>query len=171
MKHLLTKFRISNALDSGRPLPRVLQEKIRRCPELRRFAQDAAEAHRALRSPPTLPPPDEALRRSIMRALRAPAAPSPSVRPSTAAWLAPASVFAAMALACVWLSVRRPPPVPVPATRGGAQTLAAADRVLDLGGEMSRTMPSAVVAPLSNELACVDLDLRNAARFVLATLP
>jgi len=42
---------------------------------------------------------------------------------------------------------------------------------LEVGGEMARAAPSAVVTPLADELKNINRDLDNAAQFLLASLP
>jgi hypothetical protein len=170
MKKLLTKFKLSNALDenAGEPVPESLREKISACPELRDFAQRAAGLDRALRHPPAVPASDATLHQSIMRAVRAgTAAPAPTRVPVR---IGLAAAFAALAAMGIWLAAR-PAGSALPTAKSGEQTLAAAQRVLDMGGEISRSMPGAVVAPLSDELACVDHDIRDTTKFVLAVLP
>ena len=167
MKKLLTKFKLSNALDeaAGGPVPDSLQKKISACPELRDFAQRAAALDRALRHPPAVAVTDATLHNSIMRAVRASAAESAPGR-------VPMRIGLATALAAIgiWLAAR-PSARNFPAAPSDAQTLAAAQIVLDMGGEISRSVPAAVVAPLSNEWACVDHDVRDTTRFILAALP
>ncbi len=187
MKTLLTKFRLSNALDekAGEPVPDSLREKISACPELREFAQRAASLDRGLRRPPAVPAADATLHESIMGAVRARAAaagssgelmqfgarrssPLPFARVPIRIGLATA--FAAFAVIAIWLAVR-PPAQVLPPSASNAQTMAAAQLVLDVSGEISRTVPGSVVAPLSNELACVDHDIRDTTQFLLAVLP
>jgi hypothetical protein len=176
MKNLLTKFRLSNALDekAGGPLPDALREKIAACPELRDFAQRAAALDRGLRRPPAGPGADAMCHQSIMRAVRASAAESAASGAGCSPLpfgRAPMTIgFAAMAAIAIWLAVRPPAPG-LPAGASNAQSLAAAQIVLDVSGEISRSMPDAVVAPLSNELACVDHDIRDTTQFILGVLP
>ncbi|HEX4122675.1 MAG TPA: hypothetical protein VH619_18835 [Verrucomicrobiae bacterium] len=133
--------------------------------------RQAAELDRALRRTPAVPPVDAALHQSIMRAVRAganAAETTPKEAPGKL-WLAMA--VSATAAICLWL-VTRPGSGSLPATPSeSAQTLAVAQGVLDMGAEVSRSVPAVVVSPLSNELASVDHDIRNATQFVLATLP
>ena len=65
MKSWLAKFRISAALDAGKPWPEPL--KIAADPELERFARRTEALGRALRS---VPPAAPLLHDSIMRAVR-----------------------------------------------------------------------------------------------------
>jgi hypothetical protein len=170
MKKLLTKFKLSNALDKEAvgPVPDSLREKISACPELRDFAQRTAALDRALRLPPAVVAADASLHHSIMRAIRANAAESAPGRVPIRIGLA--SALAALAVIGIWLAAR-PPTQSLPVAPSDAQRLAAAQMVLDMGREVSRSVPAAVVAPLSNEWACVDHDIRDTTRFILAALP
>jgi hypothetical protein len=165
MKKLLTKFRLSNVLDekSGTPTADSLGKQIGACSELRDFAQGVAAVDRALRHRPAVPAADEPLHRSIMGAVRSHAAePAPS---RVTLNLGLATAFAALAVIGIWLAVRSPAN-PSEARRKEAEKL-----VMEISGELSRPMPVAVVAPLSNEWASVDHDIRNTTRFILAALP
>ncbi len=168
MKILLTKFRISNALDAGRPLAESARADIAASAELRGFAERTEALDRALRSAPGVVPADASLHSSIMRSVRAAAAERAPGRASRAFWLAPASALAALVAAGFWLAAPRPEK---PAEAAGAPSLAAVSAAFELSGEMSRTMPADMIAPLSNEWARVDSDVRGATRFVLASLP
>jgi hypothetical protein len=126
---------------------------------------------RAFRRAPGVVPADAPLHNSIMRAVRAAAAERAPRRASRVLWLAPASalaVLAALAAISFWLAAPRPPK---PAEAVGTPALAAVSAAFELSGEMSRAMPAEMIAPLSNEWAQVDSDVRGATRFVLASLP
>ena len=60
-------------------------------------------------------------------------------------------------------------PVRLPAQH--TEQLSAATTVLQVGGEMARAVPSAVVNPLADELKNINRDLDNTAQFLLASLP
>ncbi|HUD49040.1 MAG TPA: hypothetical protein VMR33_19575 [Candidatus Baltobacteraceae bacterium] len=171
MKKLLTKFKLSNALDreGGGPVPDSAQENVGACAELRDFAERTAAVHRALRRRPDVAAADGTLHDSIMRVVRASAAESAPRRAPARLGFAMGAAAAVAAIG-IWLA-ERPAAPSAPAAVSHAQTFAAAQAVLDMGGELSRTVPSAVVAPLSNEWACVDHDIRDTTRFVLAVLP
>jgi hypothetical protein len=102
-----------------------------------------------------------------MQAVRA--AEQPAAAPARLAflrWLAlPAG--ASLVLLVVWHSQRLPADKPTPAT----PSLYAAANALETGGQIARTAPSAVVAPLSDELQRLNRDLDNAAQYLLASLP
>jgi hypothetical protein len=169
MKNLFAKFRLSNALDdkAAGPLPDALGEKISDNPELRDFAQRTESLDRALRHSPAVPAADSSLHNSIMRAVRASELePAPRFNPMT---FGLATAGLAMAVIGIWLALR-------PATSGfprqsNARSLAAAQAVIDMGSEISRSVPSSMVGPLTNELACVDHDIQDTTKFVLAMLP
>ncbi len=127
-----------------------------------------------LRRPTAGPGADATLHQSIMRAVRTSAAESAASGAGCSPLpigRAPMTIgFAALAAIGIWLAVRPPAPV-LPTTTSNAQSLAAAQIVLDVTGEISRSVPDAVVAPLSNELAFVDHDIRDTTQFVLGVLP
>jgi len=154
MKSWWTKFRISNALDSGKPLPASLRQKIAADPELERFA-------RPLRS---LPPVNPALHDSIMRAVRASARRERPQPASALSWLAASSILAALAVVCLWMV--HPDSAP-----SGRPTLDQPLMLLEMSEQMTATMPSLVMAPLSNEWARVNHDVQETTQILLASLP
>jgi hypothetical protein len=81
-------------------------------------------------------------------------------------WVA-APLVAAVVLVVIWQGLRGPIAPP----SKGTQSLAAATTALEMGGQLAQAAPSAVVAPLSDELARLNRDLDNTARFILASLP
>jgi hypothetical protein len=161
MKSWLAKFRISAALDAGKPLPPSLRRAIATDPELERFMRRTENLGRALRKPPLAEP---ALHDSIMRAVRAATRPEPPRRTFGAAWLAATASLAALAVVCFWMGFHRQ------AARGG-QSLAGAAMVLEMSEKMPNTMPSLVMSPLSDEWARVDHDLQNTKQVLLASFP
>ncbi len=172
MKKLLAKFRLSNALDEkpGEPIPDSLGEKINASPELRDFAQRTSVLDRALRRPPAAPVADPALHHSIMRAVRdsiSAEEPAPRRMPMG---IGVATAFAFVAVIGLWLAAR-PPAHRLATGQSEEQNLAVARNLMEIGGEISRSVPPAMVAPLSNEWACVDHDVRDTTQFILASLP
>ena len=129
--------------------------------------QELTALDRALReTAPTLKTPPS-LHSSIMRAVRAAERPAEGPRGwSFPKWL-PAPALVALALLVTWYVRLGPvrPPAPNP------QSLAAATTALEMGGQMAQAMPSAVVAPLADELERLNRDLANTAQFLLASLP
>jgi len=167
MKSWFTKLRISAALDAGHKLSASLRRNIDRSEQLQSIEDEMTALDRALKQCPPKPQAPPGLHRSIMQAIRV--AERPAAAPAGLAflrWVA-APVAAALALAAVWLALRGPV---VPPTQG-TQSLAAATTAWEMSARLAQTVPSAVVAPLSDELARLNRDLDNTAQFILASLP
>lgn len=165
MKSWLAKFRISKALDSGKRLPPCVRQDITATESMRRFSENSAALEHALRDAPRefeVPP---MLHGSIMRSLRAAQGPA-GTRTVFPAWRwAPVSALAALVLAGILLRGR------LPASVERQQPLTPVASILETGGELSRAVPAAVVAPLTDEWARLRLDLDNTAQFLVANLP
>jgi hypothetical protein len=156
MKAWFARWRVSVALnaDPSSERPSDLDQ------EMTALDRALKETAPKLQAPPSL-------HRSIMQAVRATEQrPSVSAGFSFLKWL-PAPALVTLALLVAWYAQRGPvrPPAPNP------QSLAAAITALKMGGQMAQSMPSAVVAPLADELARVNRDLNNTAQFLLASLP
>ena len=165
MKSWLAKFRISNAIDAGKPLPARLRRKLERDPELRAFAETTARIERGLRqSPePELPP---CAHDAIMRAIKA-AQPQPrATAPFQLKWLPVAGCAALMMIGVWWLA--RPAPRPAPHIASLEPTTSGTPA---LGLPMAQDLPAAVLSPLNDEWRRLNLDWDNTARFLLANLP
>jgi hypothetical protein len=167
MKSCFTKLRISAALDDGCKPSASLRRNINRSEPLQSFEDEMTAVDRALKQCPPKPQAPPGLHGSIMQAVRA--VERPAAAPAGLAFLrwAAVPVAAALALVAVWLAMRGPAAPPSQAT----QSLAAATTALEMSGQLAQTMPSAVVAPLSDELARLNQDLDNTAQFILASLP
>jgi hypothetical protein len=159
MKSWLTKFRISAALDAGKPWPDSL--KIAADPELERFARRTEALGRALRS---VPPAAPLLHDSIMRAVRAAARRQQPRRALAPWWLAASAVVAALAVICLWPAFHRP-------AAPGRPSLDGAVLVLEMSEQMPDTMPKLVMAPLSDEWARVDRNVQDTTQVLLASFP
>jgi hypothetical protein len=159
MKSWLAKFRISTALDAGKPLPESL--KIAADPELERFARRTEALGRALRSVPQAEP---LMHDSIMRAVRAAGRREQPRRALAPWWLTASATGAALAVICLWAVFHRPAPP-------GRQSLDGAVMVLEMSERMPDTMPKMVMAPLSDEWARVDRDLQDTTQVLLASFP
>lgn len=168
MKSWFAKFRISAAMDSGQELEAGSQRRTSVSDELRGFEQEMAALDGALKqtAPRSQAPPS--LHGSIMRAVRAAEHPGAEARRGLTflRWL-PVPVVALLALLVVWHVARGPVRVPVQDT----QSLTVATTALEMGGQMARAVPSAVVSPLAEELEKVNRDLDSTAQFILANLP
>jgi hypothetical protein len=102
-----------------------------------------------------------------MQAVRAASRPAAAQRePAVPRWLT-VPAFAVVVLLVAWWALHSPVRQPTQPT----QSLAAATTALQMGDQMVRAMPSAVVAPLSDELERLTRDLDNTAQFLLASLP
>jgi ferric-dicitrate binding protein FerR (iron transport regulator) len=161
MKSWLTKFRISAALDAGKPLPQSLRQRIATDPELERFTRRTEALGRALRS---VPPAAPSQRDSIMRAVGAAARQEQPRRALAPSWLAASAAVAALAVMLLWTAFHRP-------ASPGPQSLDGAVMVLQMSEQMPDAMPRMVMAPLSDEWARVDRDLKDTTQVLLASFP
>jgi hypothetical protein len=167
MKSWFTKLRISAALDAGHKLSASLRRNIDSSEQLLGIEQEMTALERALKQAPPRPQAAPGLHRSIMQAVRMAERPQAAPRGLVfLRWVA-APVVAALALVAVWQALRGPVAPP----SKGTPSLAAATTALEMGGQLAQTVPSAVVAPLSDELARLNRDLDNTAQFILASLP
>jgi len=161
MKSWWIKFRISTALDSGKPLPASLRQKIAADPELERFAHRTQALGRPLRSPPPVNP---SLHDSIMRAVRASAQRGQPRRAPGLSWLPASATLAALVVVCLWMSRPNPAPPERPSLDGPLMAL-------EMSEQMPAAMPSMVMAPLSNEWARVNHDVQETTQILLASFP
>ncbi len=162
MKTWLAQFRISAALDRGKPLSRNQQEGVERTPELRRFAQASRTLNLDLKGGPIPAKLPVALHSGIMRAVvGAQRSGAPTGLSFVWRWL-PAPALVLLVLAGFWWPMRRAP---------GPDPLAPASAVLQAGQQVTQTMPAAVLAPMSDEWQRVSRDLDKTAQFLWASLP
>jgi hypothetical protein len=167
MKSWFAKLRISAALDGGRKLSASSRRGISGSDELRCFEEEMAALDRTLKETAPKMPALPAIHRSIMRAVQAAEHPAAAQRvPTFLRWLA-APAVALVALLVMWQAVRGPLSPPAHET----QSLAVAASALEMGGQVARAVPSAVVGPLSVELDRLNRDLDSTAQFLLASLP
>lgn len=168
MKAWLAKLRISAALDTGQR-PAAKEQRSRSVSaELRGFEQDMTALDRELKQSVPKRQAPRSLHGSIMRAVRAAERPAAeSGRELTFLRWLPWSVVAVLVVMVVWYAAPGPARLP---TRD-AQSLAVATTALEMGGQVARAVPSAVVSPLADELARVNQDLNSTAQFLLASLP
>jgi hypothetical protein len=167
MKSWIARLRISAALDADQPP----SARLRRWPdasvELRAIEQEMVALDRALKETAPRAEAPASLHGSIMQAVRAADRPAAVPRQATVLRWVPVPVFAAMLLLVALWVLHTPVRTPVQ----NAQPIAAATSALQLGDQMVRTMPSAVVSPLSDELERLNRDLDKTAKFLLASLP
>jgi hypothetical protein len=161
MKSWITKWKISNALDTGKPMPESLRRAIDADPGLQRFAQ-RAEAHgQTLRN---LAPSGPPIHDAIMRAVRAAARQEAPTRESALRWWVASGALAAVTLVSVYWTYFRPK-IPVQQAMDGPV------RILEVSANIQAEMPALVMAPLSNEWAHVDHDLQSTTKVLMASLP
>ena len=167
MKTWFTKFKISMALDAGHNVSASLRRNRNSTEQLRGVEEEMTALDHALKQAPPRPQAPPGLHRSIMRSVRR--VERPAAAPGGLAFLrwVVAPVVAALAFVAVWQTLR----VPVVPPSQSTQSLGAATTALEMSGQLAQTVPSAVVAPLSDELARLNRDLDNTAQFILASLP
>ena len=168
MKGWFAKLKISAALDDGHGPAAGAQGEKCVSTELHGFAQEMTALDRALKQ--TVPKPDAppSLHSAIMRAVRAAERPAvESERELNFLRWVPWSVAAVVAVIAVWYVSHGPERLPA----RDAQSLAVATTALEMGGQVARGAPAAVVNPLADELAKVNRDLDSTAQFLLASLP
>jgi hypothetical protein len=168
MKSWFTKYRICKSIDENKPFSVAMQQEIARNVELRCFEEELTALDRRLKEIPTKPSPEPGLHDSIMVAVRAAKRASSSSAPrlNLVRWL-PAPALAALAIAGFWWmqhQAQLPPPHPL-------ELSAALSTTFDLGDEMAHSMPSLIVAPLSDEIQHINEDVERTAEFLLASLP
>ena len=167
----LTKFRLSAARDSQRPLPPSLCDAIARSDELQRLEKDATSMERALRNcSPRASAPPPGFHHAIMRAVRGAARPAAPVHaPALRHWL-PASALAVLMLIAAWSVVRQGGMSSTPSA-SAHDGLAPAAAALELCQQVTQRMPAEMVAPLSEEWQRLNVDFDRAQQFLLASLP
>lgn len=165
MKSWFAKFRISSALDAGQPLSKGIQRKIGASEELRHYATSQEALVGALRRAAPQPKTPPALHSAIMGAVRASEC-SAAVRPLRLGWqwIAPAGAAALFVIGTLWFHHREASPTRM----NGVPSVALA---LEGGHDLAQTIPAAVTAPLSDELARLNADLGRTEQFLLANLP
>ena len=167
MKTWISRLRISLALDADEQPSTRWRRWPRASAELRALEEEMVALDRALKETAPKVEAPASLHGSIMQAVRAAERPAtPARQPTVLRWL-PAPAMALMLILVVLWVMHRPARTPAQ----DAQTLATATSALHFGNEMVQTMPSAMVAPLSDELDRLNQDLDKTAQFLLASLP
>ncbi len=166
MKTWFAKFRISSALDTGRPVPESVRCALVGSDELRGFERSVANLDQALREARPESPTPARLHNSIMNAVRAAEPPVTARRPALALrWLAASSLAAVVVIAASWIGLR-PSPQPV-----RPSSLAMASTAVEVSSQAPQVVPEAMIAPLSDELERVESDCDGGFQTVLASLP
>ena len=164
-------IRISAALDDRRALPNWLRKRLNCSDDLRHFEQGLRAMDQALRHAPVKPEVTASFHDSIMRAVRAAEMCAvPQHKHSILRWL-PAPALVALTVLGVWYALHQPVPATVQTPVPNTQSLAATATALEMSDLVVRDIPSAVLRPLSEEWARVNLDMDNTAQFLLASLP
>jgi hypothetical protein len=161
MSSWFSKWRISSALDAGKPFPESLRRKIAADPELERFAKQTETMGKTLRNFPVSGPDFHG---SIMSAVRASARREEPRRSPALSWLAVSGALAALAIVFFYLTVYRPK------ADSRQEALAGPVKVLEWGETVPASMPT-LISPLSNEWARMDRDLQSTKQVLLASLP
>ena len=167
MKSWIARLRISAALDADQPSSAWLRQKTSDSAEGCGLEREMLALDRVLRGTAPRVEAPASLHQLIMQAVRTASRPATAQRQATMLRWLPAPVLAALVVAVAFWALHGPVGVPP----HEAQPLAAATTALQLGNHVVRTMPSAVVAPLSDELARLNQDLDKTAQFLLASLP
>jgi hypothetical protein len=175
MKSRLTKFRISSTFDAERPSSSSKQRGLADSEDTRRFEETLQNLDRALRTPPSAAEAQPELHSAIMEAVRASRGANRESAANRPWWVRlrwlPAPALAALALLGLWWALHPLPEAPVHWTGTDYASILQIASALEAGDNATRTLPSAVIAPLSDELVRVNLDLENTAQFLLTSLP
>jgi hypothetical protein len=163
MKTWLSKFRISNALDSGDAAPKHPSTGDVECEEVRQFEEAARSLDRRLKSDQPLRAAPPGLHASVMQAvLGASRIREQQSAPAILRWL-PAPVLGLLVVAGVWWTLSRPETEPQP--------LVTAAAALERSHQLTQQGPAAVLAPLSKEMENLNRDFRNAVEHLVASVP
>jgi hypothetical protein len=169
MKLLFSKFRISSALDSGKPVPPGLRRKAASTPGLRQYAEDALALERTLKAKGADPEAPASLHAAIMRAVRQ-SEQRPAASPvAFLRWAAPSALaVAALSLGLWWYL--QPASLP-PNAQPASSAYAAVSDAFNVGNQFTRKMPALVTSPLSSELDRMNRDVDKTAELLLASFP
>jgi len=152
-------------MDSRKPLPQSFARDIVASDSLRRFQEGSAALDRALRDAPQEFPVPSMLHSSIMRAInQTHRAAEPQKVSMVWRWAAAAAIAALLLAGLSWqrhwlASSPRP------------DSFASIANAFETGDELTRALPTAVVAPLSDEWARLGRDLNDTGQFLVANLP
>ena len=168
MKTWLARMRISAALDEGRESGGSSPQDHGLPAELRDFEREMTALDSALKQSAPRPQAPASLHASIMRAVKE------TDHRVVKAWSGLAFLRwlpVPVAAALVFLVLLHQPRGRVQPPPRGVPSLAGASAALEAGSEMARSVPLAVVAPLTDELQNLNRDLDTTAKFLLSSLP
>jgi hypothetical protein len=165
MKSWITRFRISNCMDSEKAIPRELQREMETCDDLRAFAIQSRQLGEELRA--CVPEPEASgLHESIMRAVRE-SSLQPTIDPGwkSPRWAAAGAFAGVLIFAIIVWGLHNHSSGP-----GGTVTLDATSAI-EIGAQAAQAAPEALISPLAVELDRVERDLANTAQFLLSSVP
>ncbi len=166
MSRWFSKYLISAALDSSKPLMPRLRRKVERSRELRSFLEEALAIDEGLKHRATSTTPTD-LHSSIMRRVRTDnlARREHVTQPRGKSFLwVPVPIAAALVMLWVFLYLARPAPNPT-------LLLESAAGALHSGQELARTLPANVTTPLEEEWRQLKADVAESRDFLAASIP
>lgn len=170
MKSWLLKFKISNALNEGRPLPPELAKTVASSKTARDFAESASTLARALKNQALQCEVPSSLHQSIMRTVRAESRSQNAAPVFWPRWI-PVSSFACLVVLAFVIAVHNSNIPPASVTQSEARAIYVADSALEFGGNIVRQAPDAAISPLEDEMQAMHHDLDRTKDFLIASLP
>lgn len=173
MKTWLNKFKISNALDSRKPLPLTIERAVAESKELRYFAERTAALDQDLKDSKPKPASPPALHDAIMCAVRA----AETARAPAFNWqmfrsrLIPATALGCLLLLGIFSGSylwQQPPKKSSPAA---SESFTVAMSAIETTSALAHKVTTAPVSALNSEMLRLNDDLANAKAFLLASLP
>lgn len=184
MKKLFVQYVVSNSLNKKRPLPKFWRKLVSSSRDLEELEASARRLDHRLRQPPRSQPeqPPPTLHPAIMRAVsrvekaESRPGPAPSWRISPFLRGASAVVLALVLGAAFWLwqdrHLHRPGQESSPLLAQNDPALPARLPALwTLLDEISTNGPALLAGPWSRQVGALSNDMREAAQFILASLP
>lgn len=168
MKTWLAKWRISNALDEGKPLAPDLELAATKSAELREFVENAATVERALKNFRPVPSAPPTLHASIMRAVQSAETVRAFAWPAWRLRLAALGLLVGASFLGVNWFLKSTPAVP---QLDEPSVLARAGSVLEMSDTFVRAVPMVALSPLNEERLRLERDLAGTQEFLLTSLP
>lgn len=171
MKTWLTKWRISTALDVGKPLAPTVKRAVANSEELRRFAATTAELDTSLKNSLPASEPPASLHAAIMRSVQA--AESKPAFSWQALWprLISAAAIASLVILGILGVSRRFHSTAVVLHPKESPSLATASSALEASSLLVRKVSDTPLSALNEEMLHLHSDLANAHKILLASLP